>query len=321
MEYFAKIREDLLQRYNNLLTASRTIGYLPVQQPAVVQPCSTKSETSGSMNKYFCLKADDCVLDLCNDTIIEGDLDEKFIHNKSDVNIKLKTQKCVYNIPGLSSFFMSDICEFDLLMPHLVCRKYNLIVIDPPWENRSAIRGKKYQWISHNQLTSLPIQLISAPGGLIVVWVTNKTKLRDFVHDTLFPSWNVATVGEWHWIKVTTEGELVFDIDSLHKKPYEVLIIGEYRVGALSCVENEDIPPDAKKGKLTLYSEMSTPLPYNYAFLCVPTRVHSQKPYLGDLFAPYLPTNPWCLELFARNLHHGWTSWGNEVLKFQEMSS
>ena len=89
------------------------------------------------------------------------------------------------------------------------------------WQNKSALEvislehctcldflcitdmiSNRYQWISHNQLTSLPIQLISAPGGLIVVWVTNKTKLRDFVHDTLFPSWNVATVGEWHWIKV-----------------------------------------------------------------------------------------------------------------------
>lgn len=61
-----------------------------------------------------------------------------------------------------------------------------------------------------------------------------------------------------------------------------------------------------------------------------------------DLLAPYLPKDPCCLELFARNLNHGWTSWGNEVssqgtysvyndekgvlssqqvLKFQEISS
>ena len=54
-----------------------------------------------------------------SDTIIEGDLAERFIQNKSCVNIKLKTQEYVYDIPGLSSFFQSDICEFDLLMPHL----------------------------------------------------------------------------------------------------------------------------------------------------------------------------------------------------------
>ena len=27
-----------------------------------------------------------------------------------------------------------------------------------------------------------------------------------------------------------------------------------------------------------------------------------------------------CLEMFARNLVPGWTSWGNEVLKFQQTS-
>lgn len=33
-----------------------------------------------------------------------------------------------------------------------------------------------------------------------------------------------------------------------------------------------------------------------------------------DILAQYLPENPHCLELFARNLLPGWTSWGNEVL-------
>ena len=36
----------------------------------------------------------------------------------------------------------------------------------------------------------------------MVVWVTNKRKLANFVKEVLFPSWQVACVGEWHWIKV-----------------------------------------------------------------------------------------------------------------------
>jgi N6-adenosine-specific RNA methylase IME4 len=39
-----------------------------------------------------------------------------------------------------------------------------------------------------------------------------------------------------------------------------------------------------------------------------------------DLLKKYLPANgqhPQCLELFARSLTPGWTSWGNEPLKFQ----
>ncbi|KAI5707717.1 hypothetical protein M8J77_008335 [Diaphorina citri] len=49
----------------------------------------------------------------------------------------------------------------------------------------------------------------------------------------------------------------------------------------------------------------------------VPSGVHSHKPPLADVIAPYLPPRPHCLELFARNLTPRWTSLGNQVLAFQ----
>lgn len=39
-----------------------------------------------------------------------------------------------------------------------------------------------------------------------------------------------------------------------------------------------------------------------------------------DVLKPYIRPEAECLELFARNLQPGWTSWGNEVLKFQHIS-
>lgn len=39
-----------------------------------------------------------------------------------------------------------------------------------------------------------------------------------------------------------------------------------------------------------------------HVFLCLP-----------EVLRPYLPSSPRCLELFARNLWPGWTSWGREV--------
>lgn len=32
-----------------------------------------------------------------------------------------------------------------------------------------------------------------------------------------------------------------------------------------------------------------------------------------EILLPFLPDDPECLELFARSLVPGWTSWGNEV--------
>jgi N6-adenosine-specific RNA methylase IME4 len=51
----------------------------------------------------------------------------------------------------------------------------------------------------------------------------------------------------------------------------------------------------------------------------VTTAMHSRKPRLSQILAPYVKPAPRCLELFARELEAGWTSWGNEVLKFQDI--
>jgi len=39
-----------------------------------------------------------------------------------------------------------------------------------------------------------------------------------------------------------------------------------------------------------------------------------------EIIKEYLPNEPKCLEIFARYLLPGWTSWGLEILKFQHLS-
>ena len=135
-------------------------------------------------------------------------------------------------IPQNCTFLLSDIAEFQTLVDYVQDsnnRRYDCVVLDPPWENRSAIRSHKYQWLSERDLLQLPLPQLCNTGCLVVVWVTNKVRFADFVRDELFPSWRVEFIGEWHWMKVTKSGELVFDLESLHKKPYELLLLGKYQ--------------------------------------------------------------------------------------------
>lgn len=49
-------------------------------------------------------------------------------------------------------------------------------------------------------------------------------------------------------------------------------------------------------------------IPFSHFFLSI------------EVLKPYVGAEASCLELFARSLQQGWTSWGNEVLKFQHSS-
>lgn len=180
---------------------------------------------------------------------------------------------------------------------------FDLIVLDPPWPNRSARRRTDgYSTVSSladmaTLLDRVPVPSHLAPGGLVAVWITNNASVLDFVtsRSGLFASWGLELVAEWTWLKVTASGEPIFALDSAWRKPWEKLLIAK-RVGARVPVE--------------LGSSSKT-------IIAVPD-VHSRKPNLRGLFTDVLGPGFIGLEVFARNLTAGWWSWGDEVLQFQQ---
>ncbi|CAK7268892.1 hypothetical protein SEPCBS119000_003292 [Sporothrix epigloea] len=216
--------------------------------------------------------------------------------------------------------------------------QFDLIVLDPPWPNRSARRrrqgrtrrnsaletgnGADHGYATAQDMGALSDMLKQIPagsklaeGGLVAVWVTNKASCEALLTDTkhgVFRDWGVELVATWTWLKVTAHGEPVVAVDSGWRRPWERLLLAR-RLGS---------------GTATCASRKVKALPSHRVIVGVPD-VHSRKPHLGQLLAPFL--EPACsnslvadtcrgLEVFARNLTAGWWSWGNEVLLFQHPS-
>ncbi|KAK4126155.1 MT-A70-domain-containing protein [Parathielavia appendiculata] len=185
---------------------------------------------------------------------------------------------------------------------------FDLIILDPPWPNRSAKRKRSGAGAyspapdlssMHTLLRQIPVASRLAPGGLVAVWVTNAARFADLLtrpRGGLFAAeWNVELVGEWTWLKVTTQGEPVVGVGSGWRKPWERLLIARKRGGR--AMQGGGLVP----GKV---------------IVSVPD-VHSRKPNLRRLFEELLPKQYEALEVFARNLTAGWWAWGDEVLLFQ----
>lgn len=184
---------------------------------------------------------------------------------------------------------------------HMSAPKFDLVVLDPPWPNRSARRKTdKYATVSNlkemrNLLLHIPLASHLAPDGLVAVWVTNKHSIHDFLTSPtgLFATWGLEFVTEWTWLKVAASGEPVYDIESTWRKPWEKLIIAK-RIGSQK--------PEALESKV---------------IVAIPD-VHSRKPNLRGLFQDVTGKDCLGLEIFARNLTAGWWAWGNQVLRFQQ---
>lgn len=111
------------------------------------------------------------------------------------------------------------------------------------------------------QIKSLPVPSLLAPGALVGIWVTNKQKYLRFTKTELFPHWSVELMAEWYWVKVTRKGELVTDLDSPHKKPYEPLLLGRFtpkkdspRTSCLSVTKGNESAKEIMENKLTVLS-------------------------------------------------------------------
>ncbi|KAF7870038.1 hypothetical protein EAF04_004822 [Stromatinia cepivora] len=109
---------------------------------------------------------------------------------------------------------------------------FHVIIADPPWPNRSALRKDAYTTASGslgigNLLKSLPCHHIEN-SGYVGIWVTNKPSFRAMLLDQggLFDHWGIKLVEEWIWLKLTSSGEPIYDIKGTWRKPWEILLVG-----------------------------------------------------------------------------------------------
>jgi N6-adenosine-specific RNA methylase IME4 len=179
------------------------------------------------------------------------------------------------------------------------------VLLDPPWPNRSAKRKGAYEQVGgmpylKKMLLNMDIDSYFEHNALVGVWITNKQSLRQHVLGPggLFETWNVGLIEEWIWIKTTTKGEPMFDIDSTMRKPYEILLLGRAAPNSWTTMAHA---PTVKRRVIAAVPD-----------------IHSRKPCLKTLLEPYLvDSNDYsALEVFSRYLVSKWMSWGNEVLKY-----
>ncbi|KAK9823771.1 hypothetical protein WJX72_005400 [[Myrmecia] bisecta] len=263
------------------------------------------------------------------DTLVSNDAGEEVIGLAHETPVLL---------PRHSTFLLSDVTRLQPLLAGCSDGGYHCIVLDPPWENKSAKRGAKYPTLPSRRLLSIPIKQLLHQEGLVAMWITNRERHRRFVDQELFPAWGLQAIGEWAWIKVTNSGQLVSPLDVAHRRPYEVLILAQPKGTTASTSppasdsgqDGQQPPPAAEQHVTSQVPQPQlehgpngavggpAPLPRHFCIFAVPGE-HSRKPQLARLLRPYLPANARCLEMFARELTAHWTSWGNEALHFQQL--
>ncbi|RZC36563.1 methyltransferase-like protein 4, partial [Asbolus verrucosus] len=171
-----------------------------------------------------------------------------------------------------------------------------------PWWNKYIRRKRKhsdqgYNMMFNEQLKNVPLENHLNDDSLVVVWCTNSSQHLNALRDEIFPKWGVKYVGKWYWVKITQSGEVVCPFSKPpRKQPFEQIIF---------AAKEERAFPNPPCDKLVV---------------SIPSSLHSHKPPLTRLLESFLPSKPACLEVFARYLLPDWTSYGNEVLRFQHES-
>ncbi|KAL3660173.1 hypothetical protein V7S43_014705 [Phytophthora oleae] len=200
-------------------------------------------------------------------------------------------------LPAGSSFSQHDVRE----LHHLALGQHKLIVMDPPWQNKSVSRGKRYEMFNHTELLKIDIPHIAdSEECILAVWVTNRPCYMTYLREQALPSWGFTFHACWYWLKLSKNGELVTPLDSTHRLPVETLVVAY-------------LAKDQERQQL-LRQRLGDQM---RIVLSIPLR-HSWKPPPESFFdEEVVSKSDRKVELFARELRPQWTSVGKEVLKFQ----
>lgn len=82
----------------------------------------------------------------------------KVIHNSCATEVVAMAHNIPVLLPAQSKFLMSDVQHLAPVLTELGDTGADLVVMDPPWENASVKRSKKYSTMTPKQLRQLPIK-------------------------------------------------------------------------------------------------------------------------------------------------------------------
>ena len=212
--------------------------------------------------------------------------------NDSD---EITISKNRYTLPPHCQYFS---CDIKNIKSKLEQRKFKVIIMDPPWENKHVKRRKNkidgYQMLSNEDLAlQLPIPDLLEKEGIIAIWCTNSQRHLDAI-DSWLENWNLVQKAKWYWLKITKFGEPITDWTHPHKKPYEQIIIATAQKDLQ--IEND------------------------YVFASVPSIIHSHKPPIFPLLQKrgIFQGQEKLLEIFGRYLLPNCTTYGNQCLLLQD---
>jgi N6-adenosine-specific RNA methylase IME4 len=172
-------------------------------------------------------------------------------------------------------------------------KKYQIIVVDPPWEIKKIIKKVRpnqinmdYPMMPLNEIKKLPINDISNDKCIIFVWTIDK-----YLYQTpeILKEWGFNYHLTMSWDK--TNGMAMFGFN----RQTEFIVVG-------------------LKGKHEAYPSRKT---IRTSFTAK-SEYHSHKPDEFYIMLDELPYNP-RIDIFARNkrnnilIKNNWDVWGNEV--------
>lgn len=161
-------------------------------------------------------------------------------------------------------------------------RKYGTIYADPPWaygnQGTRAATDNHYPTMTVEEIAALPIAELAAENAHLHLWTTNAFL---FECQKLFEAWGFEYKSAFVWVKPQ------MGIGNYWRVSHEFLLLGVR--GSMPFLNHS----------LMSWSQIDR------------TR-HSAKPERVRLMIEQASPGP-RLELFARRVSQGWTSWGNEI--------
>lgn len=173
---------------------------------------------------------------------------------------------------------------------------FDLIVMDPPWRfaTRSAKgitakgAGGQYGTMSLDAIKAMPVAALAAPDAILWLWATNPMLPQAF---EVMAAWGFTFKTAGHWSKKTKHGKQAFGTGYLLRCAGEPFLIG-----------TRGKPKTARNVRSVIEG---------------PVREHSRKPDEAFAAAEAMMPGARRVELFSRQARPGWTTWGDEVGKFE----